>query len=214
MSLARSSLSKGVIEMIRQVEKPVKRPVGKKDQKYVRGGITRPFDRAYFSIIAGAIVVLFSSIGFAVSTGMASKDWHGSPAVERRSDQRKDYVTDNHSKVDRVDGPQRVIVGQPISQEQFIDLLLKVGYLDGKDTVEFTTGNFVSSEKRVKVCTSKFARTDDLPPCLIVRFNNNKVTSIEDLETGHKLKVLMLPGESQMDDINNHSPLARPAAEF
>jgi penicillin-binding protein 1B len=105
--------------------------------------------------------------------------------------------------------PRRVIVGQHLTPEEFVERLQRASYLSGTETSEFAAGNFSLTEGEVKVRTNAFARTDNLPATVLVRFNKTSVVAIEDAETGKKLTTIALPAELLTADLNTKEQTRR-----
>jgi penicillin-binding protein 1B len=170
----------------------------------LKAGVARTVHHIYFKPAFAAISLSIFILIFAITAELASAYAHYAAVIDSQLNVRSFYQPPGIYSA-----PRRVSMGQRITREEFIERLLSAGYLEGEETKEFTTGNFVTYEHEVKFCTSKAARTGDLPPCLIVRFEKNQVKAIEDVETGCRLNSLLLPPEMLTDDLNHKRQMRR-----
>jgi hypothetical protein len=160
----------------------------------LKAGISRIVNHTYFKPATAAISLSIFIVVFVILSELASAYAHFAAVIDSQLNVRSFYQPPGIYST-----PRRVSIGQRITREEFIERLLSAGYLEGDQTEEFTTGNFVTYENEVKFCTSKAARTEDLPPCLSIRFEKNEVKAIEDVETGCRLNSILLPAEMLRD---------------
>ncbi|MCI0387843.1 MAG: hypothetical protein MOB07_03600 [Acidobacteria bacterium] len=175
----------------------------------IRAGIARTVNHIYFKPAIAAISLSIFIVVFVIASELASAYAHYAAVIDSQLNVRSFYQPPGIYSA-----PRQVSIGQRITREGFIERLLSAGYLERDETEEFTTGNFVTYENEVKFCTSKAARTDDLPPCVIVRFKKNEVKAIVDVETGCRLNSILLPAEMLTDGLNHKRQMRRATSRY
>jgi penicillin-binding protein 1B len=98
--------------------------------------------------------------------------------------------------------PRRVSVGERITEDQFIERLMRAYYVEGKQGDEFTAGSYVKANDEFDIYTSDYARPEGMPAKIRILFGKNEIQKIEDRDTGASISSFQLPAEILTADLN------------
>jgi penicillin-binding protein 1B len=87
--------------------------------------------------------------------------------------------------------------------------LLRVGYREGEDASEFSSGSFSVHPGFIELRSNELDSSTRRPSLVRIRFNRDRVTAIEQANTSAPLKELRLPGELLTADINTKKQTRR-----